>query len=152
LNSKYPCFVSLQGASRYAGIDVISLQGLDLQLEKILQFGYIVDYLIKRVKSCYSYNPLLYYDYQLVPGTRGRGIELLLSSNITLKFEDTEYKETCLPDLSGQKWEVHKMPLLNKRGRIYPPYLILYLQLRESYFDYAFYRYYVKVWRTVAFF
>jgi len=80
-----------------------------LQLEKILQFGYIVDYLIKRVKSCYSYNPLLYYDYQLVPGTRGRGIELLLSSNITLKFEDTEYKETCLPDLSGQKWEVYKM-------------------------------------------
>jgi hypothetical protein len=57
-----------------------------------------------------------------------------------LKFEDTEHKETCLPDLSGQQWEVHEMTHLNKRGRIYRPYQILYLQPHESYFDYAFYR------------
>jgi hypothetical protein len=31
------------------------------------------------------------------------------------------------------------MPHLNKRGRIYRPYLILYSQPREWYFDYAFY-------------
>jgi hypothetical protein len=47
--------------------------------------------------------PLLYYDYQPVPGIQGRGIELLLSSNIAPRFKDTEHKETCLPDLSGQK-------------------------------------------------
>jgi hypothetical protein len=44
------------------------------------------------------------------------------------------------------------MPHLNKRGRIYRLFLILYSQLRESYFDYAFYRYHVKVWCSVAFF
>jgi hypothetical protein len=38
------------------------------------------------------------------------------------------------------------MPHFNKRVRIYRPYLILYLQLYELYFDYAFYRCHVKVW------
>jgi hypothetical protein len=33
-----------------------------------------------------------------------------LGSNIAPRFEAIEYKETCLPDLSGQKWEVYKMP------------------------------------------
>jgi hypothetical protein len=123
-----------------------------LTVRKIPQFGHTIDYSIKSVKSRRSYYPLLYYDHQPVPGIRGRDIELLLSSNITLKFKDTEHKETCLPDLSGQKWLVYKMPYLNKRGRIYRPYLILYSQLRESYFDYAFYKYHVKLWRRVAFF
>ena len=72
-----------------------------LAVRKILQFGYTVDHPIESVKSYGSFYPLLYYDYQPVPGVRGRGIELLLISNIILKFEDTEHKETCLPDLSG---------------------------------------------------
>jgi hypothetical protein len=34
---------------------------------------------------------------------------------------------------------------LNKQERIYRPYLILYSQLYELYFDYEFYRYHVKL-------
>jgi hypothetical protein len=43
-----------------------------------------------------------------------------LSSNIVLRFEDIEHKETCLLDLSGQKWEVYKMPsiLISEEGFI----------------------------------
>jgi hypothetical protein len=51
----------------------------------------------------YSYYPLFYYDYEPVLGIRGRGIELLSNSNIAPKFENTEHKETCRPDLSGPK-------------------------------------------------
>jgi hypothetical protein len=36
-------------------------------------------------------------------GVRGR--ELLSGSNIPPRFEDTKYKETCPPDLFGQKEE-----------------------------------------------
>jgi hypothetical protein len=44
------------------------------------------------------------------------------------------------------------MPHLNKRARIYRPCLILYLQPRESYFDYRFYKSHVIVWwRSVVF-
>ena len=91
-----------------------------LAVRKILQFGYAVDRPVENVKSCYSYYPLLYHDYQPVLKIRGRGIELLLSVNIAPSFEDTEPKETCLPDLSGQKWEVHKMPsiLISEEGFI----------------------------------
>jgi hypothetical protein len=114
-----------------------------LIVRKILQFGYAIDRPAKSVKSCYRYYPLLYYNYRPLPGIRGRGIELLLSSNIAPRFKDIEYKETCLPGLSGQKWEVHKMPKhLNKRGRVYRYYLILYLQPRlvVPVFYFAFYR------------
>jgi hypothetical protein len=43
-----------------------------------------------------------------------------LSSNISPRFENTEPKKTCLPDLSEQKWEVHKMPsiLISEEGFI----------------------------------
>jgi hypothetical protein len=34
---------------------------------------------------------------------RDRGIELLLSSNIAPRFEDTEHKETYTPSFSGPK-------------------------------------------------
>jgi hypothetical protein len=81
-----------------------------LAVRKILQFGYAVDRPVESVKSCYSYCPLLYYDYRPFPGIRDRGIELLLISNIAPKFEDTEHKETCLPSLSGPKGGVHKTP------------------------------------------
>jgi hypothetical protein len=37
------------------------------------------------------------------------------------------------------------MPHLNKRGRIYRPYLILYSQPRESYFITHFFRCHVNV-------
>ena len=98
-----------------------------MQSEKIRHFGYAIDCLVKSIKSCYSYYLLLCYDCRLVPGFWGLGIELLSSSNITLRFEDVEYKETCLPDLSGQKWEVHKMPsiLISEEG--------VYLKLTNRY-------------------
>ena len=51
----------------------------------------------------YSYYPLLSYDYRPLPRIRGYRIELLLSSNIALRFEDIEHKETYVPSLSGQK-------------------------------------------------
>lgn len=44
------------------------------------------------------------------------------------------------------------MPHLNKRAKIYRPCLILYLQPRESYFDYRFYKFHVIVWRSAVFF
>jgi hypothetical protein len=37
---------------------------------------------------------------------------------MTPSFEHLKHKETCVPDLSGQKWEVYKMPHLNKQGFI----------------------------------
>jgi len=58
-------------------------------------------------------------------------IELLFSSNIAPRFEDTEHKEICLSDLSGQKvGGTQNAKHLNKRGRIYRPDLILYSQPR----------------------
>jgi hypothetical protein len=91
-----------------------------LAVREILQFGYAIDRPVQSVKSCYSYYPLLYYDYLPVSGIRGHGIELLISSNIAPRFEDIEHKETYLPNLSGQKWEVHKMPsiLISEEGFI----------------------------------
>ena len=107
-----------------------------LAVRKILRFGYTIDRPFESVKSYRSYNPLLYHDYYPVPGIRGCGIELLLSSNIALKFKDIEAKETRLPDLSGQKWKEHKMPsiLVGEEGFIALNLPNMYLQLRESYF------------------
>ena len=117
-----------------------------LIVRKILQFGYAINRPVKSVKSCYSYYPLLYYDYRPVPRIRGRGIELLLSPNIALRFEDAEHKETCIPDLSGQKWEVHKMPsiLISEAGFIALklPYIVFTATLVVFY--YALYRIHVK--------
>ena len=78
----------------------------------ILRFDYAVDYPVESVKSCYGYYPLLYYDY------RGHGTKVLLKKYMTLSFEDLEYKETYMPDLSGPNDEVHKMPsfLINQEG------------------------------------
>jgi hypothetical protein len=47
-------------------------------------------------------------------------MKLLSRKNIAPKFKDTERKETFMPDLSGQKWEVHKMPsiLISEKGFI----------------------------------
>ena len=91
--------------------------------------------LLTASKAAIAITPLLYHGYRPVPGIRGRSVELQLSSNIAPRFEDTKHKETCLPDLSGQKWEVHKLPsiLISEEGFIaLTP--ILYSQPRVEYF------------------
>jgi hypothetical protein len=87
----------------------ISLQVLDLQLEKILQFGYAVDRPVESVKSCCRYYPLLYHDYRSVSEFRGHGTKVLSRKNLTPSFEHLEHKETCVPSLSGQRGR-HKTP------------------------------------------
>jgi hypothetical protein len=74
-----------------------------LQSEKYYSLANTVNRLVENVKSCYSYYPLLYYNHRPVHGIRGRGIELLVSSNIALRFGDIEHKETYLLNLSRQK-------------------------------------------------
>jgi len=59
--------------------------------------------LLRASKAAIAIIPLLYHDYRPVPETRGHSIEPLLSSNIAPRFKDTGHKETCLPDLFGQK-------------------------------------------------
>ncbi len=69
-------------------------------------------------KAAIAITFLLYSDSQPVPGIRGRGIELPLSSGIVPRIVDTEHEETCLPDLSGQKWEgTQNAKHLNKQGK-----------------------------------
>jgi hypothetical protein len=80
-----------------------------------------VDHPVDGIESRFCCSPLLYYDYWPVPGIQGHGIELLLSSNIAPRFQNTEHKESCPPDLSGQKWDIQNAKHLNKRGRIYRP-------------------------------
>jgi hypothetical protein len=114
-----------------------------LEIRKILQSSYAINRPVKSVKSWCSYYPLLYYDYRSVPGIRGRGIEFLISSNIA-PIEDTEHKETCLPYLSGQKNSKH----LNKRGRNYRLYPILYCIHTHASRILSFCRCHVKVWHS----
>jgi hypothetical protein len=103
-------------------------------------------------KAAVAITSLLYYNYRPVLRIWRRGIELLLSSNITPSFEDTEYKETCLPDLSGQKWEVYKMPsILISEGAgegilSLLPNIVFTATLVIFY--YALYKCRVKVWRS----
>ena len=101
-----------------------------LLIRKLLYFGSTVDRPVGSTKSCSSYYPLLYHDYQPVPGIRRRDIDLLISLNRALKFENTEYKETCLLDLSGKRWGKYRMLSIhpNKRERIYRPCPIFYSQ------------------------
>jgi hypothetical protein len=108
----------------------------------------VVDRPVENVKSCFGYYPLLYHDHRPVPKIRGRGIELLLSLNIAPRFEDTEHKETCLPDLSGQKWEVCRMLgiLISEEGFI--AHTLYCIHSHASRIYYAFYRSHVKVWRS----
>lgn len=102
-----------------------------LVVRKILKFGYTVNHSIKSVKSYNSYYPLLYYDNRPVLGIRDKGIVLILSLNIALKFKYIKLKGTYLPDLSGQRWEIYEMPHLNKRARIYRLYPIPYSESRQ---------------------
>jgi hypothetical protein len=62
-------------------------------------------------------------------------MKVLLKKNMTLRFKDTKHKETCLPGFIRTKvGGTQNTKHLNKRGRIYHPYPILYSQSRESYF------------------
>jgi hypothetical protein len=62
-----------------------------LQLEKYYNLATLSIILLRVLKV----------DIAITPGNRGYSIELLLSSNIIPRFENTKYKEICLPDLSG---------------------------------------------------
>jgi len=105
-----------------------------LTVRIILWFDNAIDHPVKSVKSCCSYYPLLYHDYRPVFKFRGHGTKVLSRKNITPSFEDSEHKEIYVPSLSGSNEEVHKMPsfLISEEGFMY--LLILYSELRLSYF------------------
>ena len=86
----------------------------------------MIDRAAAGVGSRFGFLPLLCHGHWPISNFWSYSTKLLLGENVPPKFEDIEHKETCLPGLSGQRWEMHKMPHLNKRGRIYRPYLILY--------------------------
>jgi hypothetical protein len=50
----------------------------------------------------FQFSPIFKFFHSLKTEQPSERIELPLSSNIALRFEDAEHKETCLPDLSGQ--------------------------------------------------
>lgn len=60
----------------------ISLQGLDLHSEKLLQLGHAVNCSIRSVQGYYSFDPLLCHQKLLIPGIRTYNLELRLSLNL----------------------------------------------------------------------
>jgi hypothetical protein len=62
-----------------------------------------IDRSVDGIESLFSCSPLLPYDYRPVSEFRGHGTKVLLRKNISPSFEDSEYKETCAPSLSGQR-------------------------------------------------
>ena len=90
--------------------------------------------LLRASKAAVAITPLLYHDYRPVFKFRGHGTKVLSRKNITPSFEDSEHKEIYVPSLSGSNEEVHKMPsfLISEEGFMY--LLILYSELRLSYF------------------
>ena len=87
-------------------------------VRKYYHCGHIINCPINSVESPFGYSPLLYYNYWPVSKFRDRSMKLLSRKNIAPKFKDIERKETFMPDLSGQKWEVHKILsiLISKEG------------------------------------
>jgi hypothetical protein len=61
-----------------------------------------VDPPVDGVKSLWGCSPLLYHDYRPVFEFRGHGTKVLSRKNTAPSFEDSEYKETYVPSLSGQ--------------------------------------------------
>ncbi len=72
-------------------------------MRKYRGYGYAVDRPVDGVESRFGCFPLLYYDYRPISSFRGYDTKVLLEKNISPSFKDTEYKETCVPSLSGQR-------------------------------------------------
>jgi hypothetical protein len=87
----------------------IFLQGLGLQLEEYYNLA-MLSIILPRVSEAAIAITLYPIMTRPVSGVRGRDIKLPLSSNIGFKIENKEYEEICLPSLTGQKWDVHRMP------------------------------------------
>src|SRR5450432_3017515 len=93
-------------------------------VRKLLQFSYTIDCPVNSVESYCSCSPLLCHHYWPFSEFRGHGTKVLSRNNMTLSFEDTEDKETCMPSLSGQRG------VTPNTKRIYCAYIMLYLQPR----------------------
>ena len=80
-----------------------------LAVRKSRQFGYALNLSVNCDKSCCSCYPLFYHNYRPVPEIRSCGIEFLSISYIASKFEDTEYRKICPPDLFRQskRWTLN---------------------------------------------
>jgi hypothetical protein len=72
-------------------------------VRKYCSLGNTVDRPIDGVESRFSYSPLLYHEYRPVSKFRANSMKVLSRKNIFPSFEDIEYKETCIPSLSGQR-------------------------------------------------
>ena len=70
--------------------------------------SYAIDRPIDSVKSRFSCFLLLCHDYWPVSEFRGHGTKILSRNNLTLSFEDTKHKETCIPSLSGHRGKYTK--------------------------------------------
>jgi hypothetical protein len=91
-----------------------------------------VDHLVNGVKKPLLVFPLLYHDYWPVSKFQGDSTKVLLRKNMFLSFKDMECKENCMPSLSGQTRSTQNAKHLNKGGRIYHDYLILYYILHYT--------------------
>jgi hypothetical protein len=69
-------------------------------------------------KAAIAIHPCSVMTVDLFPGFGDIAKSLLLRSNIASRFEIREHKETCLPDLSGQKWRYFAKHLISERGFI----------------------------------
>jgi hypothetical protein len=63
--------------------------------------GHAVDPPVDGVKCLWGCSPLLHHDYQPIFEFRGHGTKVLSRKNMAPSFEDSEQKETCVPNLSG---------------------------------------------------
>jgi hypothetical protein len=75
-------------------LQILFYQGSTCSQKKYYSLALLSIVLLLASKAAVAITPLLYHDYRPVPEIRGRGLELLLSSNIAPRFEDTERKET----------------------------------------------------------
>ena len=71
-----------------------------MQSEKYCSLAILSIVLLRASKAAVAIAPCFIMTIDLSLECGGRGIELLISSNIAPRFEDIEHKETCLPDLS----------------------------------------------------
>jgi hypothetical protein len=75
---------------------------IQFMVRKYYSCSYIINCPVGGFKSPFGCSPLLYYNHWPISKFRDPSMKLLLRKNIALSFEDMEYKETYVLDLSRQ--------------------------------------------------
>ena len=110
-------------------------------VRKYSRYIYIINRFVNGVESCFDYSFLLQHNHRPISGFRGYGTKMLLRKNILLSFKNIEYKEICVPSLSGLKRNTQNAK------RIYRAYIISYYSHASRIILYIILNSY-KVWRS----